>query len=323
MAAYLLKRFAVSLLLLWLVLTASFFLIRWAPGGPLALFENPFVSSEQLNHLRHVYGLDRPLLEQYLSWMGQLVLEGNWGNSFQYHRPTLDVLFEAVPYSFMLAVCTLVLQYGVGTLLGVFAARRSGQVVDHVVRVLSLVFYSVPMFWLALMAILLFHLHWGLLPASGAASVGAESLPWMSRVLDHLRHLVLPAMVLGLTASGAVARFVRNSLLEAMNQDFVRTARAKGLSERRVLWMHGVRNSLVPLIQLLGVSVPKLLNGVLMVEVVFSWPGLGRVMFNAGLGRDYPLIMAGTIFSASLVILSNLAADLLHSLADPRVRHGS
>ncbi len=321
MTAYLLRRLAASLLLVFLVLTASFFLIRIAPGGPLALYEASQLNSEQTQVLRQLYGLDRPLVEQYVRWLGTLLLEGEWGTSFQYHRPALQVLWQTIPYSFVLACSALFLQYVFGILLGVAAARKPGSWVDQSVRLMSMGLYSVPLFWLALMAILVFHVWWGLVPGGGATSVGIDSMAMWPALLDRLHHLALPAIVLGVTSAGALARFVRNSLIDNLSQDHVRTARAKGLSESRVLWMHGVRNSLVPLVQLLGFALPRLLNGVLVVEVVFAWPGLGRVMFDASMARDYPLILAGTVFSATLVIASNLLADGLHMLADPRVRH--
>ena len=191
------------------------------------------------------------------------------------------------------------------------------------IRVGSLLLYSMPLFWLGLMAILLFSYRFPVLPASHMHSVGVESLSGWQRIGDLLRHLVLPALTLGLTLAGATVRFVRNRMLEVLDEGYIRTARAKGLSERRVIWVHALRNALVPVIQLFGLSIPFVLNGSLITEVVFSWPGLGRTTFQAILARDYPLILASTAFTAVLVVTGNFLADVLHAAVDPRVRRAA
>lgn len=320
MAGPIFRRLASSAMLLFLVLTLTFLLVRLAPGSPLTLFENPRLTAEQIENLRASYGLDQPLHEQYLSWLGAIVLRGDWGISFTHQRPVLDLILEALPNTLLLGLTALLLQYGGGLLLGVFAARRAGTFYDSALRVVSLFLYSIPRFWLGFILILLFHLHWHLLPAGGMTSAGGVDGPASARILDLLRHLLLPALVLGGTSAAPVARFVRNSLLDSLGQDYVRTARAKGLSEGRVLWVHGLRNSLVPVSQLFGLSLPAVLNGALVTEMVFAWPGLGRLLYLAATSRDYPLVLAGTAFSAVLVIFGNLLADLLHRTLDPRVR---
>ncbi|MFL6292769.1 MAG: ABC transporter permease, partial [Thermoanaerobaculia bacterium] len=207
-----------------------------------------------------------------------------------------------------------------GLALGIAAARRPGSAVDHAIRVVSLLLYSQPVFWFGLMAILLFSLIWPVLPPGYLRSVGAEDLTPAGRVLDVLRHLLLPGMVLGLSTCGEQARFVRGSLLDVLGQEYIRAARAKGISERRVVWVHALRNALPPLIQVMALSLVSLLSGALIMEVVFSWPGIGRLTFDAILSRDYPLVLATTAFSAVMVLAANLMADVLHALADPRVR---
>ena len=316
------RRVAASLLLIFLVLTLTFFLVRLAPGDPLVDLENSgHLNREQIEKQRRLYGLDKPLVVQYGLWL-RGIARGDWGTSIVYQKPATAVVAEALPYTLLLGVVILILQYGFGLLLGVGAAQRPGSARDHSIRTVSLVLYSIPVFWLGLMAILVFHLFWGLLPPGGVSSIGGERLSPAGRVVDVLRHLILPAGVLALVNAGRVARFVRNNLLEVLGADYIRTARAKGLSRRRVIWLHALRNSLVSIVQLFGLSVPALLNGILVIEVVFAWPGLGRVMFNACLGRDYPVVVAITAFSAALVIVGNLLADLLHSAVDPRIRHG-
>jgi peptide/nickel transport system permease protein len=317
---YLLRRLAASALLLWLVLTTTFLLLRLVPGSPIGnLLELP-IPQRQKEVLIHAYGLDRPLPEQYLRWLGAVALRGDWGISFAQLRPVSSVVAEALPATLLLASAALLIEYGVGVALGVAAARRGGSGLDRAIRLVSLLLYSQPVFWLGLMAILLFsyRLHW--LPPSHLHSVGADEMGRGARLADLGRHLVLPAATLGLGAAGGAARFVRASLLDVMGRDYIRTARAKGLSERRVVWVHGGRAVLVPIIQLLGLSVPSLLSGALITEIVFSWPGLGRITFEAILTRDSPVLLATTAISATLVIGANLLADVLQAAVDPRVR---
>ena len=319
MLAFLLRRLAASLLLLLLVLTLTFFFIHLLPGDPIRLFEGQRLTLTQQRHLREIYGLDRPLPEQYLRWIGS-VARWDWGTSLSQQRPVSAALGEALPATAVLALAGLGVEYALALLLGVASALRRGSALDHGVRIVTLLLYSQPGFWLGLMAILLFSYVWPVLPAGHMHSVDADLMSPAARLLDLARHLLLPALVIGLGATGGTARFVRASLIEVMSQDYIRTARAKGLSERRVIWVHGLRNAAVPLIQVLAISLPILLSGALVVEVVFSWPGLGRLSYEAIGTRDYPLILGGTALSAALVILGNLVADLLHALVDPRAR---
>jgi peptide/nickel transport system permease protein len=317
---YLLRRLAAAALLLWLVLTATFVLLRLAPGDPAAIVSELPIPRQQKIDLIHVYGWDRPIAEQYFRWLGVLVLHGDWGFSYAQLRPVSNVVGEALPATLLLAATALLIEYGVGTALGVAAARRSGSALDNSIRVVTLLLYSQPLFWLGLMAILLFSSWLGWLPASHMHSVGADEMGRGARLADLGKHLVLPAMTLGLAQAGGAARFVRASLLDVMGRDYIRTARAKGLSERRVIWVHGMRSALVPVIQLLALSVTGLLSGALITEVVFAWPGLGRTTYDAILARDSPVLLATTAISAVLVVGCNLIADLLHAAADPRVR---
>ncbi len=319
MATLLVRRLAASLLLLYLVLTVTFFLIHLAPGDPVTVLGEPG-DRQMTERVRTVYGLDRPLAVQYLAWLRAVVIDLDWGTSFTYGRPVTRVIADSLPPTLLLGGAALLVQYAVGLPLGVAAARRHGRAADDWIRVGSLLLYSMPIFWLGLMAILLFASRFPVLPAGHMYSVGADALSTGERVLDLLWHLVLPALTLGLTMAGATVRFVRNRMLEVLDEGYIRTARAKGLSERRVIWLHALRNALVPVIQLFGLSIPFVLNGSLIVEVVFSWPGLGRTTFQAILARDYPLILASTAFTGALVVVGNFLADALHAAADPRVR---
>ncbi|MCB1032239.1 MAG: ABC transporter permease [Acidobacteria bacterium] len=321
MARFLARRFLSAFLLLFIVLSLAFFLSRLLPGGPITRsHETSRLTPAQIETLKEAYGLDRPLIEQYLTWLRRILLHWDWGPSFTYRQPAAQVLAQALPNTVILGVTALLLQYFLGTLLGLLTAWRAGGALDSSLRITSLILFSVPSFWLGIMAIYLFHGRLRLLPAGGMASPGAARLPLSERWLDLLQHLVLPATLLGVLGAAAIAQFLRNSLLDVLQQDFIRTARALGIPERRLLWRHALRNALVPLIQLLGLSFPALLNGVLVTEVVFGWPGVGQVLFSACISRDYGLILAATAYGALMVILGSLLSDLLHRAADPRVQ---
>ena len=319
MLGFLLRRLAASLLILLLVLTLTFFFLHLLPGDPVHYFEGQHLTLAQQRNLERIYGLDRPLPEQYLTWLSA-VARGDWGVSLAQQRPVSTVLGEALAATAVLTLAALAVEYSLALLLGIFSALRRGSAFDHAVRVGTLFLYSQPVFWLGLMAILLFSYVWPVLPAGHMHSVDADLMSPMGRRLDLARHLLLPALVIALTAVGGTIRFLRASLIEVMGQDYIRTARAKGLSERRVLWVHGLRNAIVPLILVLTLSLPGMLSTAVLVEVVFSWPGLGRLLFQAVTTRDYPLVLGATALSATMVVLSNLLADVLHALADPRVR---
>ena len=322
-AHYLLRRVAASLLLLLLVVTITFVLLRLVPGRPIALLPEGGIPLAEKQRLVHAFGLDRPPMEQYVDWLRQVVLHFDWGTSFSQQRPVTTIVAEALPATLLLAGAALAVVYGLGVSLGVAAACFPGRAIDRAIRLGSLLLYSQPVFWLGLMAVLLFAHQLGWFPSSHMRSVGAQDLPAGARLADLCRHLVLPALTIGLSEAGAAVRFVRASLLDVLGRDYIRTARAKGLPEWRVIWVHGLRAAAPPLIQLLGLSVPGLLSGVLTVEVIFAWPGIGRITFDAILTRDYPVVVATTAFSAALVVAGNLIADLLHAAADPRLREGA
>jgi len=317
---FLLRRLAASLLLLFLVLTVTFFLLRLAPGDPVGLSESSRLTAEERADQRRIYGLDRPLPVQYAIWLSAVALHFDWGTSLAYQRPVNRLIAEALPATLLLASAALVVEYGLGLLLGVAAARRPDSALDHLIRILSLLVTSQPVFWFGLMAILVFALAWPVVPAGHLRSVDAADLAAGRRALDLLYHLALPALVLGVHGCGAIARVARGSLLEVLGRDAITAARARGLSERRVLWVHALRNAVVPLIQLFALSATALLSGSFVTEVVFSWPGIGLLTFTALSARDYPLVLATTALAAVLAIAGNLAADVAHAVADPRVR---
>ncbi len=322
MIGYVVRRLGASLLLLLLLVSLVFLLLHAVPGDPLNALaggQTERLSAEQRAHLARVYGLDRPLGAQYLSWLAAAA-RGDWGISISRQRPVARVIAEALPATALLAVAALAVEYALALPLGIWAARRRGAAPDKLVRAGGLLLYALPGFWVALMAVYAFAYLLPIFPASHAAAAGAAALPPLDRLADRLHHLALPALVLGAATAGGTVRYVRNSLLGVLGQDYIRTARAVGVSERRVLWVHAMRPALAPLLQLLGTTFPSLLNGVLVIEVIFSWPGIGRLAIEAIRTLDYPLVLAITALAGVLVVAGNLAADLLHAAADPRVR---
>lgn len=306
------------------IVTLLFFLLHLAPGDPTAAFFNPNVSPEVIEQMRRNLGLDRPLHEQYLRWLASF-LTGNFGYSFSQFRPVREVIGDALPNTLVLGGVSLLLIFAVGCAIGVVQAVRQYSPADHVLTFLALFVYSVPGFWLGLMLILLFSspavpeaLR---LPISGMRSLDHEFLAGWGRLLDRLRHLVLPSFALGIASAAAVARYTRGAMLEVIRQDYIRTARAKGLPERTVVLKHALRNALIPVVSLLGLFLPVLFGGAVVIEVVFSWPGMGRLLYNAVLARDYPVVLASTFLFGALVVVGNLLADLLYAAIDPRIRN--
>ena len=328
MLSYLLRRLIGAIPLLLGILTLIFFIIHLAPGDPTARYFSPNVSPEVVEQMRRNLGLDQPLHIQYFKWLLSFV-KGDFGYSFGQMRPIGEILPEVLWNTLQLMVVSVVLIFIIGMLIGIIQAVRQYSILDNVLTFLALFFYSMPSFWFALMLILMFSLkasQWGFpdwlrLPASGMTEVGYEFLPFGGRMLDRLQHMILPAVALGIGNAAGVARYMRGSMLEVINQDYIRTARAKGLSERVVVFKHALRNAMIPIITLLGLYLPILLSGSVLVETIFAWPGMGRVIVEAIFQRDYPLVMATSFIAAALVVIGNLLADVLYAVVDPRIRN--
>ena len=303
------------------VATIVFVLIHLAPGDPFAsAMDNPAVTEAIRARWRAMYGLDRPILEQYVRYLSN-VARGDLGWSFSMHRPVIDVLRDALPNTLVLAGTALVLGFAGGIATAVVQAMRSGTRTDRALGAVSMFFYAMPDFWLALMMMLIFAYWFPVFPVAGSVDpVMHEYMTPLAAGMDRLKHLVLPAITLALLSGAAVARYQRAELLRVLPEDFVRTARAKGVSEHRIMLVHVLRNALIPTISLLGLSLPVLFTGAVFVERVFAWPGMGWVILNAVATRDYPLVTAGVIVAAATVTVGSLAADLLYAVADPRIR---
>ena len=300
------------------VVTLMFALLRLAPGDPALLLVGPAASAEQVAAQRRSLGLDRPVAEQYVSWLGQFV-RGDWGTSIATGRPVRTMLAQAWPATVRLVGISLVLSYLIGIAVGVIQAARRGRL-DTVLSVATVTLFALPGYWLGLMLVMIFTYRLRLLPAFGAAGFDADFLPPAARLADRLRHLVLPLATLTLVGIGGTARFVRGAMLDVAGSQWVTVARAKGLSETRVTLRHVLRNALVPVVTLLGLSLPTLFSGAVFIEAIFAWTGVGRVLVEAVQARDYPVVMAATAVSALLVVLGNLLAEALVRWVDPRAR---
>ena len=321
MRRYVLGRLLQTLVVVLFVTTASFVLVHLAPGDPFAS-EDPRVTAEIRDRWRAEFGLDRPLAEQYLRYMGNAAT-GNLGFSFSLQRPVADSIADALPRTLLLVGAGGLIALLGGIALGVYQSTHRGRPLERVLSGGSLLAYSLPDFWVAIVLLLAFANWLPLLPAGGVIDpVMHDYLSGWGRLVDYARHLVLPATALAVVTAGGIARYQRAALLEVMGEDFIRTARAKGVSERATIVRHALRNALLPVITLAGLMIPMLVGGSVFVEKVFSWNGMGLLAVNAIGARDYPLITACVAVGGALVAVGSLLADMLYALADPRLRDG-
>ena len=315
MSAFLLRRVGQSVVLLVLVTAIAFGLMRLAPGGPESVYAlSPGMRAEDLQRIRASFGLDQPIPVQYVKW-ARGMFTGDWGRSYRDSRPVRDVILDRIPATLELTVTALVFAVLVGVSIGVLGALRPHSLPDYLATIGAMLALSIPTFWFGLMVIFIFAVRLDWIPSGGRETMGTD-FSWA----DRLHHLVAPALVLGLVLVATWSRYTRASMLETINQDYVRTARAKGIAEKGVIWTHAFRNSVGPLITLAGLQVPFLFSGALVTESVFTWPGMGRLFVDSLGYRDYPVLMGVLVITAMLVIGSNLVADLVIAVVDPRVR---
>ena len=317
---WLLRRLVASVAIIFAVVTLVFILIHVAPGDPCVGADESARDPAMCPLLIGQFGLDQPLYVQYGRYLLQL-LQGNLGYSFSLHRPVRDALAETIPFTLQLAGVALLIDFLVGLWLGIYQALRVNRLPDVVLSNVTLFAYSLPTFWLALVLLLLFAEKVKLFPLGGPSDpILCPVLDSPYCVADRIWHLVLPALTLGLVGAAGTARFQRAAMLEVAQQDFVRTARAKGLSERRVVLRHQLRNALLSFITRFGLTLPFLLTGAVLIETIFAWPGMGRLAVDAILTRDHALVTATALIASTVVVSGNLLADILIGIADPRVR---
>lgn len=315
MLRYALRRIAMMIPILLGISVISFAIMYAAPGQPAVLNLDPSISVQDRARQIEALGLNEPVHVQYLKWLGN-VATGNFGTSFSRRIPVTEMILERLPNTLLLMVAAAALAIAVAIPIGVLSARKQYTGVDYAVTAGAFLGLATPSFWLGLMLIMVFSVQLGWTPVGGVATIGADF-----SVLDRLRHLVLPAVVLATADMAAITRYTRSSMLEVLHQDYIRTARAKGLRERTVVYKHGLRNGLIPIVTIVGLMLPTFVGGAVIVESLFSWPGIGKLFIDSVFERDYPVIMGITMLGALMTVVANLVADLLYAMLDPRIEY--
>jgi peptide/nickel transport system permease protein len=339
MGTYILRRMVQGIPTFFGITVFAFLMMLYAPGDPVNLltFNPRSADTETVGRMRRQLGLDKPPITQYVYWLigndwtlydsdgdgtddspgiRRGLLRGDLGNSLKHRRPVLELLGERIPATLLLSMSALVTGYGLGIFLGVLAAVYHRTWIDQIIRILSVIGNAVPQFWLGLLLIILFSINLGILPMSGMRSISSRSFD----LGELVKHMILPVFVLSLNTIAFVSRFTRTELLEVLEQDFIRTARAKGLKDNTVWWKHALRNALLPVATFLGPGLGTLLAGAVIVERVFAWPGMGLLIVDAVFQRDYPLVMGSVVIASIMFILGVLLSDILYALLDPRIR---
>ena len=321
MLRYTLRRLVLALPILFGITVVTFGIIHLTPGGfsAVRMEMNPNISPDAVARLQQLYGLDRPWPEQYSRWVGRPV-RLDFGRSFVDQRPVLAKIGDRLPATLLLSGLSLLVIFVVAVPLGVYAAMHHDEPADRTITVLTFVGYSIPTFWLALLCMLLFGVVLQWLPISGLRSVNHDLLPPLAKFWDYVSHLILPVFISAFGGLASISRYTRSNMLEVIRQDYVRTALAKGLSRRRVYYVHALRNALLPIITILGLALPGLIGGSFIFETIFAWPGMGRLAYESALAFDYPTIMGIAVIGAVLTLSGNLLADVLYAAADPRIR---
>jgi len=322
MITYIIKRILMAIPMLIGISFLTYLVMAMAPGGPITAMAdfNPKVSPEIRERLVKLYDLDKPIPVQYAKWAKRLV-KLDFGTSFKDSQPVLGKIAERLPKTLLLSGLSLLLSFFIAIPIGLLSALKHNTWVDKCLTVFVFLGFSIPTYWIALLLMIVFGIYGGWLPITGFRSILSDDMTGFQRVMDVARHLVLPVLVSGFTSLAGLSRYMRNGMLEVIRQDYIRTARAKGLPENKVILSHALRNSLIPLITILGLSLPDLISAGVIFETIFSYPGLGRLAYEAVMARDFPVIMATVFFGALLTLVGNLIADISYAYADPRIRY--
>ncbi len=321
MLYYIAKRLLMMVPLLFGITLITFVVIHLAPGGPVEVQTemSTKISAQARENLKRLYGLDKPLHEQYADWLGRF-LRFDFGKSFVDGREVTKKILERIPITLTINVLSILLIFSIAIPIGVLSAVRQYSLFDKVSTVVVFVGSSTPAFWLALLMMILFGVYLGLLPISGFQSIDVSGMGPLERLVDWARHLVLPVSISAFGGLAGMSRYSRSSMLEVIRQDYIRTARAKGLPESKVIMKHAFRNALMPIVTILGLMVPGLIGGSVIFETIYAIPGMGKLFYESTMARDYPTIMGILVIGASLTLLGNLIADISYAIADPRIR---
>ncbi len=320
MVTFILRRVTQTFFVIVLLSYLCFGLMSLMPGDPVELMisANPKIKAEDVVRLRTFYGLDQPVYKRYFSWVSDIV-QGDLGYSRTYRIPVTDMMGEALTATFILSMTSLIFSLLIAIPLGIACALKPNSKLDYFVNLFNFAGISVPSFWLGIILIIIFSVNLGWLPASGYKTTGLNYTSLWSELLDKSKYLLLPMLSLSIQSIGRFSRFTRSAMLEAMRNDFIRTARAKGLSTQVVIWRHGFRNALIPLITIIAISLSSIFSGALITETLFAYPGVGRLIYSSIMGNDYNVAMVSFVISVSMVLIMNLVADLLYGVVDPRI----
>lgn len=317
MRRFIIRRLLYAIPTLLGIVTITFLISRLSPGDPIRLVTfGADITHEEIEEIRTLYGLNRPFHEQYVSFLLDAA-RFDFGNSLLYHQSAAQLIFNRMPNTIQLALAGLMWQLILGVPLGIAAALNRGKMVDQVIRFFSTVGHAVPDFWMGLVLIIVFAVYLRWMPSQGVLTIGHDQ--W--DIADRLKHIVMPSLVLALSGIAFYARLLRTETLDVIRQDYIRTAEAKGLPPRVVVYVHALRNSLIPVVTALGGILAGLVSGALVIEQVFTWPGLGQFTFQAAVAKDYPVVMAGVIISSTLLVISYLLRDITYAIVDPRISH--
>lgn len=315
MGRFILRRLIQAIPLLLGISLISFFIMRLAPGGPLAGYLlNPRVSPADVARLEHMWGLDQPVYIQYFRWLSSM-LRGDWGWSYRTGMPVLDMIAGRLPATLFLMISSFLLSVVVAIPAGIISAIKRYSIFDYLVTIGAFIGVALPSFWFGLMMQLAFSVKLGLLPSAGMETIGLGF-----DIIDRLRYLVMPAIVLGLINMASWSRYMRSSMLEAIHQDYIVTARSKGLANKIVIRKHALKNALIPVVTIMGLDLPAFFGGAAITEKIFAWPGMGRLYVDSVFSRDYPILMGVLMLTATLVVLGNLLADITYGFLDPRIK---
>lgn len=320
MRSYLLRKTSQALITVFIVILINFFLFRIMPGDPIrVLIRNPRISAEALEKVREQFGLNESRLVQFWIYIKDL-FSGDLGSSFNYRQPVLDVIMERVPATVLLIGTATVLSIIIGVILGVIFASRRGSKIDVIGLSMSLILYSMPTFWVAIIMVMIFAVYWQIFPLGGMGMPGAVYANIWDELVSQLHYMFLPTVTFALILVGEYVLIMRSSLLEVMNEDYMLTARAKGVSRKNLLRKHALPNAMLPVVTLIAINLGFIIGGAIQIETVFSWPGLGRLMYAALTNRDYPVLQGLFLFVTIAVVGANLCADILYRYLDPRVK---
>lgn len=322
MTTFITRRILQTLAVIVLLSYVCFYLMSLMPGDPVDMMiaSNPKMTTEDVARLKSLYGLDQPVYKRYASWMGAIAT-GDLGYSRTYRVPVQELMGPRLWNTFLLSAASLILSLAIAVPLGVISALRPGSKLDYFMNFFSFAGISIPSFWLAIVLIIIFAVKIPLLPAGGTQTIGEGNLGFWADFLDRSKYLILPVLSLSIQQIGRFSRFTRSAMLEAMRNDFIRTARAKGLSRQTVVWRHGFRNALIPLITILALSFSGLFSGAILTETVFAYQGVGKLVYDSIIGNDYNVAMISFVISVSMVLLMNLLADIFYGFADPRISY--